>query len=515
MEGRISSIQQPITEYIRQKGDPSNQLNQRNAGGIIEEYNKTVSSILNQLIQITDKYVNKALSDEEVQGQINKVFEEFKKIISNYENKSIELGNFEYPEYRKPNQTKYYENNISQDQRQRTEHIVYNAKQVENNNIADAIFSFFYVHNDINIEIENYLSKLEDIVSNTTKDTETINKAMAKFKAILYGLYIYEDVYKYLQDSESDKNNKNISICKCSDNNNSGIDLENNKSTIMTWFKEMMKIKQFILKQIDDGTIKESQNFYKLIRSRLILIEMTSYMFVSEEENNNVKVRPLINKISVGDRKLTYKDVAERFIKSIRNIEVKNNNYLGYFEKYLDNVETQTGINVRFLLRHLHAYDHEDKQKYEKEKKRVKQFMCALGTVFKNYLQQSIKGKTILKPIKFDKGNDVLFKIDDIYMRAQKTGLCILYEEEKALNDFSKMLLEIWQKQKEQKNKNASKDSIYKQKPYIDLLFINTTNIIDPININKLIPYFQELKKKIKDKNNIKDKEDKNDDDIG
>ncbi|MEM3282099.1 MAG: hypothetical protein QW591_03240, partial [Candidatus Micrarchaeaceae archaeon] len=100
MEGRISSIQQPIIEYIRQQGGDT--VSQRNAGGIIEEYDKTVSSTINQLTQITNKYVNAQLSDEEVRNRIYEIFEEFKKMISNHENKSIERGSFEYPEYEQP-----------------------------------------------------------------------------------------------------------------------------------------------------------------------------------------------------------------------------------------------------------------------------------------------------------------------------------------------------------------------------------------------------------------------------
>ncbi|MEM0143874.1 MAG: hypothetical protein QXL94_08055, partial [Candidatus Parvarchaeum sp.] len=519
MEGRISSIQQPIIEYIRQQGGDT--VSQRNAGGIIEEYDKTVSSTINQLTQITNKYVNAQLSDEEVRNRIYEIFEEFKKMISNHENKSIERGSFEYPEYEQPSQSdeqpsqsdqqpswtkKYLE--ISQDQRTRT-HVVYNAKQVENNNITDTIFAFHYVNNETNIAIDKYLSKLEDIASNIIKDAETLNKAITKFRTILYGLYIYEDVYAYFNNNnnKSDNNNKNTNTCKCSEKSDSEEEVKENENNIKKWFQEMIKIKQWILKQIDDNTIdvKDSDKLYTLIRYRLILTEMTSYMFDTTGTDDNIPVRPLINKISVGDRKLTYQDVAKKFIEMQRKEILVGEKYTTYFETYLKKVKEQFNIDIDFLLRYLHVYEYNDKQEYEKEKKKVKRFMCALGTVFKGYIQQSIKGKTILKPIKFVKGNDILFKIDDIHMRAQETNICILYEEEKELQQFKKMLLDY------EKNHR-----------YITLTFMNkgsfadtSKHLINPININKLIPYFQELKNKIKDKNNIRDTKNSNDDDIG
>lgn len=524
MEGRISSIQQPIIEYIRQQGGDT--VSQRNAGGIIEEYDKTVSSTINQLTQITNKYVNAQLSDEEVRNRIYEIFEEFKKMISNHENKSIERGSFEYPEYEQPSQSdeqpsqsdqqpswtkKYLE--ISQDTRHRL-HTVYNAKQVENNNITDTIFAFHYVNNETNIAIDKYLSKLEDIASNIIKDAETLNKAITKFRTILYGLYIYEDVYAYFNNNnnKSDNNNKNTNTCKCSEKSDSEEEVKENENNIKKWFQEMIKIKQWILKQIDDNTIdvKDSDKLYTLIRYRLILTEMTSYMFDTTGTDDNIPVRPLINKISVGDRKLTYQDVAKKFIEMMKGKKIKDIEGIDpvtYFETYIKNVKEKSNIDIDFLflLKQLHAQEGKDTQQYKKEKERVKRFMCALGTVFKGYIQQSIKGKTILKPIKFAKGNDILFKIDDIHMRAQETNICILYEGEKELQQFKDLL-----------------SRYEKYHRYITLTFMNkgsfadtSKHLINPININKLIPYFQELKNKIKDKNNIRNAKNGNDDDIG
>lgn len=238
-------------------------------------------------------------------------------------------------------------------------------------------------------------------------------------------------------------------------------------SEVKDWISLLIKTENF-LEQLDP--IKS------ILRRIFGIIEIDFSLYVpnQEEETEEEFYRPVITKISVGDRKLSFLEVLQKAVensKSFKDVEE--------LRDYLAFQKEKIGIDFEKIIEKL----------YPETPNENNQFLDKLGRVIEEYLKLSLKGQTVIKPVTYKKDHNPILEIKNETIKTRKSRIVILYENlnSNEVDNFIKSIIDQKYQKKLSKYLLGIKD-----------VFITRKDGKDRIDVPILNLSLEEAKKHIK-----------------
>lgn len=198
------------------------------------------------------------------------------------------------------------------------------------------------------------------------------------------------------------------------------------------------EVKTWIEMLIASGKSMEKINSIMPVLQRvfgIIDIDYNLYIPEQEEEAEEEFYRPVIGKIAVGDKKLSFNEVIQKSAEKSSSLKDPQE-----LLSYLNFLKDRTEIDFQWLIKKLYPENPENNN----------QFLDKLGEVIEEYLKLSLKGNTIIKPVTYKKDHNPVLEIQKGTLRTRKSRVVILHENlnSNEVDNLIKVILEMSKKEK-------------------------------------------------------------------
>lgn len=340
----------------------------------IKFHNEAITSFISKYFNIYKKFLND--KNNKISDDLNKVTEEVESFIKNPRSFTIKTETLTKNKITSKNKnqenSKFSRDNINTK--------LFRVSYVESSEPEDITI---YYYND-----DNFMKSLED---------KEYSEKLLRIK-----LAILKDMLNFAQDEEVKK-----------------------------WISEIIKIEnklnEYGYKSIIYKPIKH------MLDRVLSILEIDLFLRTEDEQNyedtnkDEYFDRPLLSKIAIGNRKLSFNDIVDRLIEN--GIVSKDS-----FEETMQAIKEFTGVDFTYLIKSLYIDD----------PSKNNEFLKKLGEEFERYLELSIQGKTRIKTIQYKKDKEPIMILEGSSIKV-KNGVkfIILYEKtfnEEQANEFDKII---------------------------------------------------------------------------
>ncbi|MEM0142968.1 MAG: hypothetical protein QXL94_03325, partial [Candidatus Parvarchaeum sp.] len=413
------------------------------AGAYVHTHSQFLIKYISELEAVYTKYLNNNAGKEDVEN-VYKKFEEDLYKINKEENP---------PEYRRD--TSKYDNDKYNDQfwvdkRDKRKINIYSVYGDDSKNEVPQ-WPFFVFKKDLFEKIEKYANNVFQLLDKgNVDDSKSRQNLSIKYMIIriLLNTYIYQDIIK------------NIEVIKKRIEDVPGLQIDK----AIRFLQEFKKVQDFTESILEDNKILHNtdniKTYLQSIDRRLSLLRMQSYLWYEEHENGNgngypdaddINLRqPVLDRISVGNKQLTYEEAMQRDIFTKEDeiekkleTEATEEERMQKLQKFIEDkmqklkLSVNSDIDIEFLVSAIYKRFIEMKE-LEKEKKDNDRdpFLRTLEYIIGEYMELLMTGKirsNVLEVHKYYINSD-LASVDNIAVKVNDVNVYVLHTD----NEYNK-----------------------------------------------------------------------------